>query len=69
MTKRIEQSRRHGHHDPRYGGNRWLTLVPADPPALPGDVTEDDAIFPTPAVLTLLPQPSLPSVSEERVQL
>ena len=68
MTKRIEQSRRQGHHDPRYGGDRVLTLVPA-PPVVPEVVTEEDATFPTPAVLTLLAQPSLPPVSEERVQL
>ena len=70
MTKRIEQSARQGHHDPRYGGDRVLTLVPA-PPVVPGVVTEEDAdaTLATPAVLTLLPQPSLPPVSEERVQL
>jgi len=71
MTKRIEQSRRQGHHDPRYGGNRVLTLVPA-PPVVPGVVTEEDAedaTFASPAVLTLLPQPSLPPVSEERARL
>ena len=68
MTKRIEQSRRHGRHDPRYGGNRVLTLVPA-PQVEPGVVMEEDATFATSAVLTLLPRPSLPPVSEECVQL
>lgn len=32
MSKRIEQSRRHGHHDPRH-----LVLVPQDPPTAPDE--------------------------------
>ena len=62
MTKRIEQSRRHGHHDPRYAGNPGLTLVPAE---APDAMTEDLAAFAAPPVLRLLPEPSPPPVAVE----
>ena len=62
MTKRIEQSRRHGHHDPSYAGNPGLTLVPAE---APDAMTEDLAAFAAPTVLRLLPEPSPPPVAVE----
>lgn len=65
MTKRIEQSRRHGHHDPRYAGNPRLTLVPAEAAEAPDAMTEDLAAFAAPTVLRLLPEPSLPPVVVE----
>jgi hypothetical protein len=65
MTKRMEQSRRHGQHDPRFR-DRVLTLVPQPLPPAPDDAPRDtDVIVP---VLKLLPQPA-PLGTEERVQL
>ena len=55
MSKRIEQPRRHGHHDPRY-----LVLVPQDLPASP-DVAPQET-FIGPASLRA------PLATEERVQ-
>lgn len=65
MTKRIEQSRRHGHHDPRFG-DRALTLVPQHLPPTPDALPQDPAPFIGAVPLKLLPAPL---GIEERVQL
>ena len=63
MSKRIEQSRRHGHHDPRY-----LVLVPQDPPTAPDGVPQKSFIGPESTGLRLVPQQA-PLATQERVQL
>jgi hypothetical protein len=67
MTKRMEQSRRHGHHDPRYL-HQLRVLVSQDLPAEPDILPKDFEVFIGPANLRLLPQPA-PLGTEERVQL
>jgi hypothetical protein len=68
MTKRMEQSRRRGHHDPRFGDGA-LTLVPPHLRLLPDEVPQDPAAFiGGPALLKLVSQPT-PLGTEERVQL
>ena len=67
MTKRMEQSRRHGRHDPRHS-HRALVLVPAHLPPAPEVVPPDPEASRDPVVLRLLPQPAQQG-TEERVQL
>ena len=67
MTKRMEQSRRRGHYDPRFR-NRALALVPQHLPPAPDEVPQDPATFIGPTAMKRLPQPA-PLGTEERVQL
>ena len=60
MSKRIEQSRRHGHQDPRY-----LVLVPQDLATGPEIAAQETFIGP--ARMGLLPEQA-PMATEERVQ-
>ena len=61
MSKRIEQSRRRGHHDPRY-----LVLVPRHLPTAPSVVPQET--FTGHASVARLPQQAPPG-TEESVQL
>lgn len=67
MTKRMERSRRHGHHEPR-SRDGALTLVPQHLPPDSDEVPQDPAPVVGPLPLKLLPQ-STPLRTEERVQL
>ena len=66
MTKRMEQSRRHGRHDPR-SRDRALTQMPQHLPPAPVERPQQAAGAIGPISLWLLSQPA-PLRTEEGVQ-